>query len=215
MSEEHIHHPRHFPNRISRILLLALRDVLGENGSSAILTTAKLAHLIDSVPPPDFEPGLSFVEVGWIFEAIEGMYGVRGGRRLIRQAGRESFQYWVEGFSGVVGFADVALRLLPMSLRVRIGLEILTEIFNRYSEQQVTLGEGSDSYFFVLETCGFCAGRRTEEPACAFVVGILEELLFWVTRGQHFVVEETTCIACGDPVCTLCVEKVPLASPSS
>jgi predicted hydrocarbon binding protein len=89
-------------------------------------------------------------------------------------------------------------------------MEVLAEIFNRYSGQDVTLGEGSDSFFFVLETCGFCFERHTEAPACSFIVGILEEVLFWVTRGRRFDVEETTCIGCGDPVCTVCIGKAPL-----
>lgn len=214
MSEANDQRPTNFPNRISRIILLAIRDVIGENGSHAVLTTARLTPFIDNDPPADFEAGLTFVEVGRLFEAIEGIYGLRGGRRLVRQAGRESFKYWVEGFGGVLTVADVLLRLLPVSLRVRIGIEVLSEILNRHSNQQVTLGEGSDSYFFVMERCGLCWGRKASEPVCTFMVGILEEILFWVSRGRHFVVEETTCIACGDPVCTVVIDKVSLAQPS-
>ncbi|MGC9348190.1 MAG: 4-vinyl reductase [Anaerolineae bacterium] len=210
MNEEQDRQQPAFPNKISRIILLALRDIVGDNGMNAVLTTARLSHLMDHAPTADFEPGLSFAEAGRLFEAIEGIYGIRGGRRLVRQAGRESFKYWIEGFGSVVGIADVALRLLPLSLRAKIGMEVLAEILNRYSGQRVTLGEGSDSFFFVMETCGFCFRRQTEAPSCSFVVGVLEEILFWVTRGRHFIVEETTCIACGDPVCTICVDKVPL-----
>jgi predicted hydrocarbon binding protein len=166
--------------------------------------------LIGHHPPSDFEAGMTLVEVGRLFEAIEGIYGVRGGQRLLRQAGRASFKYWMEGFGSTLGVADLALRILPLSLRVRIGIEVVAEIFNRYSGQQVTLGEGSESYFFTLEVCGFCMGRHTDEPSCAFPIGILEESLFWVSRGHHFIIEETTCIACGDPVCTLYIDKVPL-----
>lgn len=209
MSEDLGHREACFPNRISRILLLAVVDVLGKNGSSAVLTTARLTHYIDQYPPPDFEPGLTFKEAGRLFEAIESIYGVRGGRQLAREAGRESFKYWIEGFGGVIGFADVALRVLPLALRARIGIEVLAEIFNRYTDQPVTLGEGSDSYFFTLESCGFCTGRHTEDPACYFPIGVLEESLFWVSRGRRFAVEETTCMACGDPVCTLYIGKVP------
>lgn len=214
MSEDHTYRQTCFPNRISRILLLAIEDVIGENGSSAVLTTARLSHLIGNYPPADFEPGMAFEEVGRLFEAIEGMYGVQGGRHLLRQAGRESFKYWIDGFGGIISVADLALRVLPLSLRVRIGIEVVAEIFNRYSGQSLVLGEGSGSYFFVLETCGFCAGRHTDEPCCSFPIGILEESLFWVSQGRRFVIEETTCIACGDPVCTLYIEKVPLDSSS-
>ena len=215
MNEDSAHRHSIFPNKISRIVLQALSDVLGANDSNAVLTTARLSHLIGGPLPADFEPGLTFAEAGRLFEAIEGIYGVQGGRRLSRQAGRESFKYWIEGFGSLIGLADLAFRILPLAMRARIGLEVAAEILNRYSGQRVSLGEGHESYFFVLETCGFCEGRRTEEPACAFPIGILEEMLFWVSRGRRFVVEETTCIACGDPVCTLCIDKTPVDPASS
>ena len=200
----------HFPNRISRILLLALRDVMGENGIHAVLNIARLQHFIEECPPPNFEPGMTFDEVGRLFDAVEGIYGVRGGQRLARRSGEACFKYGIEGFGGVIGFADFALRLLPISLRVRIGLEVLAEIFNRYTDQRVVLGEGEDSFFFIIERCGFCWRRHSDTPACALIEGLLEESLYWVSRGKRFFIEGTSCIACGDSVGTLRVDKTPL-----
>jgi len=199
-----------FPNRISRILLLALRDVMGENGMHAVLNIARLPHFIEACPPPNFEPGMTFEEAGRLFDAIEGIYGVRGGQRLARRSGEACFKYGIEGFGGVIGFADFALRFLPISLRVRIGLEVLAEIFNRYTDQRVTLGEGDDSFFFIIERCGFCWRRHANTPACALLEGLLEESLYWVSRGKRFFIEGVSCLACGDPVGTLRVDKTPL-----
>jgi len=190
VSDYHAHQGNAFPNRMSRILLRAVQDVIGEHGTQAVLVTARLPELIK-------------------FEAIESIYGVSGGRRLARQAGQASFKYWIEGFGTIVGLADVAFRILPLKLRMRIGIEVVAEISNRYSGQRVVLGEGRDSYFVVLERCGFCEGLRADVPICAFPVGLLEETLFWVTRGNRFLVEETSCIACGDPVCTIRIGKEP------
>ncbi len=201
-----------FPNRISRILLLAVRDVLGENGSSAVLTTAKLAQYAATLPAADFEPGLTFSEVGRFFEALESIYGVQAGDRLSKQVGRESFKYWIEGFGGLVSLADVLLRFLPLSLRVRIGVEVVSEIINRYTDQRLVLGESRDQYLVTLETCGLCVGRRTEIAACGYMHGTLDELLFWVSRGRRFAIQETACVAMGDPACVFAIDKVPQSS---
>ncbi|MCU0519420.1 MAG: hypothetical protein MUF84_01825 [Anaerolineae bacterium] len=209
MSVDLLGRPASFPNKISRILLLAVRDVLGPNGSTAVLTTAKLPHYATALPVADFQPGLTFVEVGRLFEALESVYGVQASDRLAKQAGRESFRYWIEGFGGLVGFADVLLRFLPLSARARIGVEVVAEIFNRYTDQSVALGESRERYLFTLETCGFCTGRRAEIPACGYVHGTLDELLFWISRGRRFAIEETACIALGDPVCTFSIDKAP------
>ena len=207
MSEDLERRPYCFPNKISRILLTALQEIMGSNGINAVLNTARLQYLIGNYPPPNFEPGLTFEEVGELFEAAEGIYGVRGGRRLARQAGRACFKYGIEGFGGVVGFADFALRLLPVSLRVHIGLEVLAEIFNRYSDQHMILGEDSESYYVMVDRCGVCWGRRSDAPACAVIVGLVEESLYWVSRGRRFAVEEVACVASGNPVCTIRVDK--------
>ncbi len=183
---------------------------MGDNGVHAVLNIARLQHFIETCPPPNFEPGMTFDEAGRLFDAIEGIYGVRGGQRLARRSGEACFKYGIEGFGGVIGFADFALRLLPVPLRVRIGLEVLAEIFNRYTDQRVTLGEGEDSFFFIIERCGFCWRRHSNTPACALLEGLLEESLYWVSRGKRFFIEGVSCLACGDPVGTLRVDKTPL-----
>ncbi len=201
-----------FPNKISRIFLLALNDVLGDNNMLAVLNTARLPRLVEEFPPANFEPGLTFEEVVDLFEALESIYGQRGGRKVAHQAGQACFKYGIEGFGGLIGFADFFLRILPVGMRVRIGLEVLREIFNRYSDQHIAVGEGESAYVFVSEQCGMCWQRHADGPVCALMAGLLEETLYWISRGQRFAIEETACIARGDPNCTFYIQKTPTSS---
>ena len=41
-------------------------------------------------------------------------------------------------------------------------------------------------------------------------VGTLEEALFWVSGGKHYRIEETFCVAKGDPTCTIIINKHPI-----
>jgi predicted hydrocarbon binding protein len=41
-------------------------------------------------------------------------------------------------------------------------------------------------------------------------VGLLQESLYWLSGGKIFNVEETECIARGDPACTILIEKQPI-----
>lgn len=186
-----------------------MQRVLGENGLNAVLNTARLSHYIAAYPPADFSPGMTFEETGRLFEAVEGMFGQRAGRRLARQSGRICFQFGIEGFGAVIGFMDFMLRILPMSLRARIGLEVLGEILNRYSDQSVVLEADDENYYFKVDPCGVCWGRYASEPLCFLLVGIVEEILYWVSRGQRFDVEQIACTAQGDALCTLRVQKTP------
>jgi hypothetical protein len=184
-----------------------MQEIIGDNGMSAVLNTGRLGHWIGVVPPVDFETGLTFREVGNFFEALEAIYGVRNGTRLARQAGNGSFKHWIKGFGSIIGVADFILSIFPITLRARIGIEVLAEILSRYANLQVNIQESRDDFILTMEPAGFCWGRHTEAPACSYFVGLLEEVLFWISRGRRFNVEEVACIACGDTVCRFNVDK--------
>ena len=80
-----------YPNKISRIALLALEDVMGKNGVNAILNLASLPHLIGNYPPTDLNREFDFADFSAINGALEEMYGPRGGRGLALRAGRATF----------------------------------------------------------------------------------------------------------------------------
>ena len=211
MNSELDDRPYTFSSKISRVVLLSMEEVLGKNGLNAVLHTARLPHYIDAYPPADFEPGMTFEESGRLFEAMEGMFGQRAGRRLARQSGHICFRFGIEGFGAVIGFMDFMLRILPITLRARIGLEVLAEILNRYSDQRVTLKEDDETYFLEITRCGICWGRYASEPVCFLIIGIVEEILYWVSRGRRFDVEEVACIAKNDPMCIVQVQKAPIS----
>ncbi len=199
-----------FPNKISRILLLSMAEVMGQNGLNAVLNTATLQKFVSHLPSTNFDAGLTFEETARLFEAVEGIYGIRGGQRLAHQTGQMAFKYGVQDFRGVLGIADFVFRVLPLAFRMRIALEVQAEIFNRYSDQHILLGENQESFFWVMDRCGICWGRRSQQPTCSFLVGLLDESLYWVSNGRRFKVEEVACVAVGAEACVIAVQKVSL-----
>lgn len=208
VSEGDVAQDRRFPNRWSRYVLLGVRKAVGGERFRPLMSVARLTRFLDDMPSDDFvEEGLSLQEVGRLFEALEEINGTRLGRDLARQAGRESFQLWRNGFGSVSGLMDSVVPLLPTVFRMRVGLEIVAEIFARYLGQRVTLDEDVDRFSVALSGCGFCSGRWTQEPVCWFMVGFLEGLTDWLTGGDGCEVREVLCMAKGDPVCVFAVEK--------
>lgn len=194
---------------MGRILLLALEEELGRNGLRAVLRLARLVRFEDNYPPANFEREIAFEEVSGLLSAIEELYGPRGGRMISLRAGRASFKYGLRDFGGLVSFADLAFHLTPLSLRVRLSLEVLAEIFNRYSDQQVQLSQEGDKYFWRVPRCGLCWGRKTTIPACSLMVGLLQESLCWVSGDKLFDVEEVACVALGDAECITQIVRQP------
>jgi len=200
----------YYPNKMGRIVLLAMEEVMGRNGVNAILNLARLKNLVNSYPPNNFDRQFSFEEVGAIQQALEDMYGPRGARGLALRAGRACFKYGIKEFGPVLGIADLAFRLLPLGMKLKVGFEVFAETFNKFSDQIVRLGEDEENYIWVIDRCPVCWERRTDEPCCHLAVGILQEGLYWVSSGKRFHVEEVECIAKGDVTCTILINKRPL-----
>ena len=203
--------PRYYyPNKMGRIILLAMEEVMWRNGVNAILNLARLKSLVNSYPPNNFDRQFSFEEVGAIQQALEDMYGPRGARGLALRAGRACFKYGIKEFGPVLGIADLAFRLLPLGMKLKVGFEVFAETFNKFSDQIVRLGEDTENYIWVIDRCPVCWERRTLEPCCHLAVGILQEGLYWVSSGKSFQVEEVECMALCDATCTILINKHPL-----
>ncbi len=200
----------YYPNKIGRIILLAMEEIMGRNGVNAVLNLAKMRRLINNYPPNNFDRQFAFEDVGAVQQALEEMYGPRGGRGLALRAGRACFKYGLKEFGPVLGIADLAFRLLPLSMKLKVGAEVFADTFNKFSDQRVRLSDDSDQIFWHIERCPVCWGRKSDIPCCHLAVGILQESLYWVSGGKNFSVQESTCIARGDETCTIVVEKKPL-----
>jgi hypothetical protein len=175
----------YWPNKMGRMFLLALEDVMGKNGVNAVLNLARLRHLINNYPPNNLDLGWSFDEMGALNQALEDMYGPRGGRGLATRAGRAGLYYALKDFAAVLGIADLAFRLLPMGMKL-------------------------DHFLYYIDLCPVCWGRQAQTPICYGALGLLQEGLHWVTGGKNVRVEEIECIAMGHPSCVFIVQKRPL-----
>ena len=200
----------YYPNKMVRIILLAMEEVMGRNGVNAVLNLAQMRHLVNNFPPNNFDRQVTFAELGMLMQSLDIMYGPRGGRGLALRAGRACFKYGLKEFGPVLGIADLAFRLLPLHMKLKVGADVFCETFNKFSDQVVRLTEHEDHFTWENTRCPVCWGRTAEAPCCYLAVGILQEALYWVSGGKNFEVHETGCVACGDEVCTIVIEKKPL-----
>ena len=189
---------------------MAMEEVMGRNGVNAVLNLAELPHLVNNYPPNNFDRRFGFDDVGRIMKSLDEMYGPRGGRGLALRAGRAGFKYGLKEFGPVLGIADLAFRLLPIGMKLKVGAEVFADVFNKYTDQTVSLSEDKERIVWAIERCPVCWQRESQAPCCYLAVGILQESLHWVSGGKNFNVEETRCIARGDEACTIEIEKTPL-----
>lgn len=149
----------YYPNKMGRIVLTAMEEIMGRHGVNAILNLAQLQHLVNNYPPNNLEMGFTFNEFSAIQETLDAMYGVRGGRGLAMRAGRETWRLALKEFVPVLGISDLAIRTLPLGIKIKIGLDIFAQTFNKFSDQQVRLGEDQRGYLWIIERCPICWQR--------------------------------------------------------
>jgi predicted hydrocarbon binding protein len=199
----------YYPNKVARIYLQAMEEVMGKNGLNAILNMANLKHLIDSYPPDNLERQFDFADYSALNGALEEMYGARGGRGLAQRAGRASFAQGLRNFGALAGAGDLAFKVLPLPAKLKLGIPAMAKVFSAVSDQKSTVEETPTEFIYTMRPCPVCYGRKSDKPMCYAGVGLLQEGLKWVSGGHEFKVHESKCIACGDDACVLIVPKEP------
>jgi predicted hydrocarbon binding protein len=199
-----------YPNRMGRILLLSMEEVMGTNGVNAVLKLASLSSLIGKYPPDDRECIFPFSTISTLTEKLEQLYGPHGGRGLALRIGRACFNSGVRQYGTQMGLTEMAFRLLPLPAKVSAGAKAFAELFNTFTDQKVRVVDEDNKLFWHIERCPLCWERQTHEPVCHLAVGVLQEALYWLSGGKVFNVEEVTCIAAGDESCTILIDKSPI-----
>jgi len=205
------HSGLYYPNLMVRIYLQALEEVMGKNGINALLNLAKLSHLIDNYPPANLNKEFDFADFSALGQGIIDMYGPRGGRGLALRAGRAAFADGLSKFGATAGAADLAFKVLPMSVKLKVGLKSMAETFSKFSDQKTSVEEAEEYFIYIIHgQCPICWGRKSEQPVCYGAIGILQEGLRWVSGGKDFRVDAAKCIACGEKEGVFHVHKEPL-----
>lgn len=200
----------YYPNLIAKIYLEAIEEIMGTNGIKALLNMANMQHLIDRFPPANLNKEFDFADFAHLNEAMEMMYGPRGGRALALRAGRKAFDQGLKNLGAMVGVADKAFRLLPLKLKMKVGIGAMAKAFSTTSDQISYVHELEDHFIYVIERCPVCWGRKSDGPICHAALGIILEALDWGSGGKKFKVAQTTCHAAGDPTCNFIIYKEPI-----
>jgi len=199
-----------YPNKIARLALGALEEVMGKNGLNAILNLANLQYLIDNYPPDNLERQFDFSDFSSLNGALEEMYGPRGGRGLALRAGRAVFNEGLRNFGALAGAGDLAFKVLPLPVKLKIGLPAMAKIFTTTSDQLSTVEEKDNHFIYTIHRCPVCYGRKADKPCCQIATGVIQAGLHWVSGGKEFKVYETACVANGAPTCEFIIYKEPV-----
>jgi predicted hydrocarbon binding protein len=201
----------YYPQKMGRVILLGMEEVMSRNGVAGVLRLNSLEALAQNYPPASNERTFSFETISAIQTAFELAYGPRGGRGVALRVGRASFKYGLKEYGSMLGLTEMAFRLLSLSTKLHVGARTFADLFNKHTDQKVSIKEQGGRILWNIERCPLCWGRKADEPVCHLAVGLLQEALYWVSGGKVFNVEETACIAAGGTSCTLMIDQTPIS----
>ena len=200
----------YYPNKIARIYLMALEEVMGTNGIKAVLNLAKVPELIDNYPPNNMAREFDFADFSAVNQSIEEMYGPRGGRGLALRAGRAAFAQGLSEFGSVIGASELAFKVIPLETKIKVGLKAMAETFSKFSDQETDVAEDGDKFVYTIYKDPLSWGRSSDRPVGHGAIGILQEGLRWVSGGRDFKVEQVECKSMGHENSVFHIYKEPL-----
>ncbi len=187
---------RPMPNAALRVLLDAIEEVMGANGTKAVLNAGGLSKYINNFPPKDLEMKAYFSEYGAIQQAVEEFYGPRGARAMLLRIGRATFHFGLRDQPAILGLVGVALKALPEKTRMKFILERMASAAVERVNQPTSVMDEEDAFYFIVDQCPCHWRPDHEKPCCFTTVGVLMEAMAWTT-GKLYKVEEVACMANG------------------
>lgn len=198
---------------IMRTYLETIQSIVGEDGLTSILEDAHLETYIDNFPPDSDEVAVSEKDLRKLYLALIEHVGQREARDLQVKVGRETVKRGLRKLPGVAKTLQLVTSPMPELTKMRIALRMLiTTVEKRatYPEDAdnpvMEIREEKDSFLFVYRTYWESEDVISQEPVCGIFVGILEELMEWVTGHSHGI-EEVECRAMGHPADVFRVTK--------
>ena len=195
-------------NRYARIILGGYEEILGRKQFQRVLAHAGLDGWLAKFPPDNLEFETEFASCSALAQAVEDLYGRRGGCGLAIRAGRAAVPELLHAFGSQAGIDQASFKLLPLREKIAAGLDALGSVLGAVSSQPVQVSELPDRFVFSMPRCAACWGRgQAAGPVCWWVTGLLQEWVRWLAAGQEWQVVETCCIAAGDEACEFTIPK--------
>ena len=193
-----------FTNALMRQAILAIGEVMGEQGLKVVLRQAGLERYVDELPPNDLEQDTPTVEYAALNQAVEGFCG-RAGKGMLQRIGRASFRYGVEEQAALMGVAGTVMKLMPQKTRIKFILTQMAKALMAVNEEDyIEVRETPQGFVFADFTCGVCCCREADHPICHLYIGSISEAVKWAT-GQDYEVHESECRAMGAEACRFLV----------
>lgn len=161
---------------LNELLLEGLTEILGET---------RFENLIASLPVEQAPFGLENLE-----DALVAAYGRQSATGILVRAGRAAFSRILTQFSAELGFEDLDFRLLAPRRKMYTALTKLAEWLSRQRAGEFEVQVEQACWQWRQRTGFEVQGGPKADWVCPFLLGMLQELTYWVSSGRIHLIHE-------------------------
>jgi predicted hydrocarbon binding protein len=191
------------PNQLLFLTFVTVQEILGKNGLNSILNYAKLLDYIDNYPPNTLDQKHPFYDFTRFVSGMVEVLGEKGARSIMLQSGLKGFKNMLIDMPELFALKGVQVGKGPPeklfdeyvrieTMMVEAGRGIFGDVHTDYTTDK--------GWCLELSPCYWCVGLTSTVPICYAEVGFELGVARWIL-GPDARVEETHCIARGDPMC--------------
>jgi len=192
------------PNQLFYLAFTTVEDVVGKNGLNSVLNYTGLKKFINNNPPNTLDLEHPTEDFTRFVSGMILVFGENGARSMMLRSGMRSFQIMLNDFPGLFNLEGVEIKKgTPDKLfkeYVRIQHTIIDAAKYIFGDDLYKQYETDDMAVLEISPCYWCMGLETKSPICHGEVGFKLGAARWIF-GKDIRIEETHCIAKGDPMC--------------
>jgi len=200
----------YFSPAFKDIIFRGMVEVIGRSDTNTVLKMSGTLFLGGKSLSPDEDIAISYHDLAQIQVTLQELYGLQGGQGLAWKMGRACFTIGLRTYGKKLGLMDLDYRLLPLSHKLKVGLQRIAQLLNQSGVSTFRLKEDAQKYYWIVEKCPLCWHHHTNNPSCQFQSGTLQEYFYWASGGKNYNLRETECIANGAQACVFAINKIPL-----
>jgi len=140
--------------------------------------------------------------VAKLSEGIEAIFGKNGARAILLQVGRMQAKWGVEENPDIAKAALEAMSGMSEHDRAKTILTYTAHTVGQQLDAETWIEEEGDDFLYKDRAATHCFNRRADVPVCHTAAGFLAGLVVWAVGNTGWKVEETGCMAMGQPLCT-------------
>jgi len=179
------------------VYFLGLQEILGPEETKEYFDAASVSGKQETAAP------------AW--KKMEAHYGAKSVRGIAVCAGRSAFKYLLTQEGKEIGFDSDDFRFLPLRLKLKKGLMLLSAWFTQTFDTRIELEPAQKNWLLkVSEPAERAEKRFADENNCSFFIGLVQGFMTWVGGGKYYRVVETQCRHQNAPYCCFQIDKTPL-----